>query len=433
MRNHLIWYANWILISVIIFSLIGAVWYMTANHEVLQPPVQLQVEKPQLPTTSFTPKDQKHAPLEASPLQLEYIPPKMRLPDLRSFIFYYGYNLRPDAKDADNLFFSLGPVSENNPSFSVHSKEKLFLVIQDKAESPYALSLGNRPSSLWFTPELSSNGASIQVQMRDEQGNVVQEPQDRARFVLTEKPPVANQGKTFMLDQFRADATLFSRLKAKWNGGDQFLEDHGGIEFESNIGKQRIQFGEGEDLYSVYLDKGDIMVWKDGKWMVPEPGRPTAGYPLARVAKIEERMMGVEIFDVSGRNKVVLTLLKLQEPKAIINPQDFEFIGARTRIHSMFFVNGGREVVGPGDWFLHTQDGWKKLKTSKEVDAYVSGLDLGELLVIDKIEKLGERQWLAATLYTRSRSASEPIILPLRAGGNETEGEADLIKAIPHG
>lgn len=435
MRHHLIWYANWVLLSIIILSLCGAVWYMATAREVMQAPVQIQLEKPILPATSFTPKDKKHVPLEASSLQLEYMPPKMRLPDLRSFIFYYGHNLRPDAKDADSLFFSVGPISETNPSFSVRSKEKLFLIIQDNPQDPYALSPGNRPTTLWFEPEIRANGAYVQVRMKDEQGNVVQEPPDRANFTLTEKPQVANPSKAFMLDQFRADATLFSRQKAKWNGTDQFLEDHGGNEFDSNIGKQRIQFGEGEDLYSVYLDKGDVMVWKDGKWMVPEPGKVTTGYPLARLTKIEERTMGVELFDISGRNKVNLTLLKMQEPKPVIQTlaQEFEFIGARTRIHSMFRVSGQREIVGPEDWFLHTADGWKKLKSSKEIDAYVTGLTPGDLLVIDKIEKLNENQWLAATLYSRSRSSSEPVILPLRINGDETEGEPELIKAIPHG
>lgn len=437
MRHHLIWYANWILISVIIFSLSGAAWYAATAHEVVQPPVQMQEEKPVLPSTAFTPKDKKHVPLNASSLQLEYMPPKMRLPDLRSFIFYYGHNLRPDAKDADNLFFSVGPISDTNPSFTVHTNEKLFLVAQGNPENPYTLSPGNRPTTLWFEPEMRGNSAYVQIRMKDEQGHLIQEPADRANFTLTEKPPAASQ-KAFTLDQFRADATLFSRQKAKWHGPDLFLEEHGGDEFQSNVGKQRIQFGEGEELYSVYLDKGDVMVWKDGKWVVPEPGKPTTGYPLARVAKIEERTMGLELFDVSGRNKVNLTLLKMQEAKPVIPAvlEQFEFIGARTRIHSMFRVSDQREIVGPDDWFLHTADGWKKLKTSKDVDAYVSGLTQGDLLVIDKIEKINDHPVLAGTLYTRSRSGSETVVLPLRPDGNDEQvdqPEADLIKAIPRG
>lgn len=433
MRHDLIWYANWILVSIIAFSVIGAVWYMTAAQAVIQPPVQIQIEKPQLPLTSFMPKDKKHAPLDASSLQLEYSSPKMRLPDLRNFIFYYGHNLRPDAKDADNLFFSLGPVSASNPTFSTHSKEKQYLVIQENAEFPYALSMNNRPTTLWFEPEFRSNGVNIQVRMKDEQGQVVQDPKDRANFTLTEKPQESVANKTFMLDQFRADATLFSRQKAKWYGTDQFLEDHGGDEFDLSVGKQRIQFGEGEGFYSVYLDKGDVMVWKDGKWVVLESSKSTSDYPLARISKIEERTMGIELFDISGRNKVNLTLLKLQEPKLVMNPSDFEFIGARTRIHSMFFVGGQREIVGADDWFLRTEEGWKKLKTSKDIDAYLSGLTPGDLLVIDKIEKVNENQWLAGTLYTRSRSASEPVIIPLKVNGNDMEKGPDLINAIPHG
>ena len=434
MRHQNIWYVNWILISVIVFSLFGTAWHHATIQEVVQPPVQIQDKKPDLPSTFFTPKSGKLASLDTPALKLEFKAPAARLPDLRNYIFYYGHNLRPDAKDAGTLFFSLGPVTETNPSFSVKSKEKLFLVSQENREYPFALSPANRPTAIWFEPTIHSGGASIEVRMKDKLGLVVGEPKDRAQFILTEKPLAIGAGKSFMLDQFRADATLFSRQKAKWLGPDLFLDDHGGLEFEPYLGKQRIQFGEGEDLYSVYLDKDDIMVWKEGKWVVPEPGMATAGYPLARVTKIEERTMSVELFDVAGRHKVMLTLLKLQEPNVAFNLSDFDFIGARTRIHSMFFIGGQREIVGPDDWFLKTQEGWKKLKTSKEIDAYVTGLTPGDLLVVNKIEKINETQWLQATLYSQSRSKSETVMIPLKVQGNEmNSANSELIQAIPQG
>jgi hypothetical protein len=316
--------------------------------------------------------------------------------------------------------------------FAVRSGDKAYL------ESDYSLSPLNKETSLWFQPQLQGAGARIQVRMKNDKGGIVQDPVDRANFTLIEKAP-PGQNKTFMLDQYRADPTLFARLKAKWNGIDQFLEDHGGAEFEKDHGKQRVVFGEGEDRYTLYVDKGDLLIWKEGRFFPASSAEKTAQFPLLRVAKIEERVLGFELFDVQGKTKINLNLLKAQEMKPNIQAilHEFQFIGARTRVHSMFKVNQMREIVGPDDWFLQTHDGWKKLKTAKEVDAYVAGNLEGPLLIIHQMKKNNEELWLTATLYNRSRSGSESITLPLKAHvvhEKKVAPEPPIdIEAIPHG
>lgn len=420
MKHNIIWWINCVFLALIAIFLGGGLFLHANRNELSQPSVSFH--KQNLPESSFTPNDKNYEPLGVNSLLLEYQQPKMRLPDLRPLLQYHGHNMRPDAKDADSLFFSIGPITDTNPSFSIKSKEKIYLISQQNPVQPFALSPGNRPSSLWIEAENKGPIAHIKTQMKDDRGNIIVEPVDRANFTLTEKP-VSAQSKGFMIDQFRADPTLLSRQKARWKGRDLFLEDHGGEEFEKNIGKQRIQFDEGEDSYSIYLSKDDVMIWKDGRWIVPEPGMKTNSFPLARVNKLEERVIALELFDITGKNKVALNLLKVQEtnPNLLSINRDFHFIGARTKIHSMFKISNDREIVGPDDWFLQTSDGWKKLKTAKEVDAYVSGLTPGSLLVIDRIVKQNEDQWLHATLFNRSRSAKEEVLLPLKPHPTEKD------------
>lgn len=406
MQHHLIWWLNYLLLALIAILIASGLFVLGMRTDLYQP--SIKERKTALPATSFSQKD--YSSLGTSNLQLEYQIPKMGVPDLQKVLNYRGRNMRPDAEGNQTLFFTLG----NSSPFPVTVGNKHYLVSKNDPEEPYAISPDNRPTSLWFEPELRGVQVNIMTRMQDENGEVIGGP--KGNFTLAEKPLPASS-KTFMIDQMRADPTLLSRQKARWNGKDLFLEDHGGESFEKMEGKQRIIFGEGDNLYVVYVNKGDFLIWKEGRWHMPEPGEPTASFPLMQVNKIEERIMNLELFDLGGRIKVILNLIRLSEPplQPLMIAQDFHFIGARTKIHSLFKVNNKREIVGPEDWFLLTQEGWKKLKTRKEIDAYVAGQLQGVLLIIDRINSFNEDRWLEATLYSRSRAQSEAVTLPLKS------------------
>lgn len=422
---------SWVLTAIGSILLFSAFWHYHTQEKVINPEQAFKTSA--MPSPSFSPKNSNYAEIGKNALQLEYRAPQMRLPDLRNTLLYVGKNMRPDAQGSEILFFSL-----NNAPFPVKSREKIYLISKGGPQSAYLLSPDNRPTSLWFQAESRPNGVGVSVRVRDEEGNIVQEPEERAELLLSENQTISQQGKGFMLDQFKADPALFSRQKAKWYGGDVFLDDHGGKDFEELLGKQRIQFGEGDEAYIIHLDKGDVMIWKDGHWELPKKGEPTQNYPLAKVIKVEDRLLSFELFDVAGRSKVTLNLVKLQDSANLLPSiaHDFQFIGARTKMHSMFKVNNKREIVGPGDWFLHTAAGWQKIKSSKEIDAYVNDEMPGTLLVIDRFEKQNENQWLAATLYNLHRSKSDAVQIPLKAHADEKvqkQKEPIDMNAIPKG
>jgi len=214
------------------------------------------------------------------------------------------------------------------------------------------------------------------------------------------------------------DGTLLARQKAKWFGTDRFLEKHGGKEFQDIIGKQRIDFAEGDDIYSVFVKPNDVLIYdKNNRWKVVEPGEATKGLPILVIKKIDERLMNLELWDGEGKSKISLNLLKSNDSISPPNlMQSYKFIGARTRSQFLFEVNKERMILSPQDWLLQTDKGWKKLSSADDIDAYVGRKLIGRLFVINAIEKRDDRQVLLGTLFNPSRTEAQSIEIVLQQG-----------------
>ena len=78
---------------------------------------------------------------------------------------------------------------------------------------------------------------------------ILKEPKEHAEFTLPEKEFARLSSlATWELGKWRVDGTLLARQKSRWYGVDKFIERHGGDEYKDKKGKQRIDFGEGEEL-----------------------------------------------------------------------------------------------------------------------------------------------------------------------------------------
>ena len=129
--------------------------------------------------------------------------------------------------------------------------------------------------------------------------------------------------------------------------------------------------------------------------------------PLLVVKKVDERLMTFELWDVEGKGKILLNLLKSSEPWAVQNAQTlqhmFKFLGAKTRTQCVFEINRERVILRPSDWLLLTSKGWKKLTTEKEIDNYVKRKLTGTLFVFEGISRKDEKQIMTGTLYSPAR------------------------------
>lgn len=378
-----------------------------------------------LPSHPFTLTKENYDAIDSPFLETSFKPLSLQLPDLRRYLLYYGKNGRPDA-NMENSFMHFAFTGNKTP-FSVKTGEKIYL-FYDRSLTPsqYILSPGNQESSLWFQVQTIGNQVQVSVSMRDENGQIIETPPDHHRFVVQEKEFAKHGGPAWELNGQKVDGTLLARQKARWYGTDKFMERHGGEEYASLQGKQRIDFGDGENLYSAYVSIGDTLAWSDGRWRAVQPGKDSLGKPLLILKRVDERLINFELWDPEGNGKLILNLIKSNEswqPQNI--QQQFKFVGARTRSQFIFELNKDRLLLSPHDWLLMTPEGWIKLTTPEDIDGYVERKTIGPLFVFDGIVRKEDRQVLTGTIFNTSRSDMFTVELPVQqAAAPEGEGKA---------
>lgn len=374
-------------------------------------------QKTTLPKRVFAQSEEAYNLIGAPLLDLDYHPPRMQLPDLKQKLLYYGQNKRPDAnKDSSLMHFTI-----NNHTTSISPSDPLYLVYDKNTQGgTYKFSPNNSPTSLWIEAIPSEKEASLLVRMIDENGEVVTSPSINESFELKEKEFARYGGKPWEIGKWRVDGTLLARQKARWFGSDLFLERHGGEEYEELQGKNRIDFNNSnnDERYSVFVTEGSTLIWNGEEWKEVESGMESRDYPLMLVKKIDDRLMNLELWDVEGKKKVGLNLLRSMETWMPQNlQQDFKFLGARTRSQFVFEVDEEKMLLSPHDWLLLTEEGWKKLDTIEEIDDYVDLKERGTLFVFDGIIRSGDQQILKGAIYNPTRTKVHDIDLPVQKDG----------------
>lgn len=447
-------YLNAALVATLICVCVFFFFHSTGENEILT--IHPRIERTELPPSSFSePEDHD---LSSGPFSLNWVPPLMQLPDLRGELQFFGQNGRPDAAYGKTSYH-LG-LKSSGELRSVRENERLYLIYQGNyansfidripyrepaalTERPlwgevstggkgsYVFSPDNQPTPLWLEicPSYNSGTITLSVKMLDEKGGFVKTPGEFRQITLAAQEFPKAQTVGWELGGYRVDSTLLVRQKARWIGSDRFLEMHGGDEYAFVLGREKIDFLDGETLYSCFVGPGDFLIWKEGRWTMPIPGENTEGLPLLSVRKIDEKIMSLELWDRPGRSKTALSLIRAKDHnKSPDLTQELKFVGAKT--WAQFIVecrNGGRLTLKPNDWLVLTQDGWKKLDSPEQVDEYVGGFLLGPLFVLDKMIKQNGRQVLVGHLFNLTRTEVEEV--ELEASSNTSL--ANFYRAVP--
>lgn len=401
------------LLSLFIFLAVAAALILTLLRPDQIEQQQIFSIKRQLPRHAFLMKDENYALGDALMLALKASPPTIRIPDLRSHITFTSKNGRPDSSpETMHMHFMLNGSKE---AFSCLPGEQIHLRYEKKPTgNRYVLEKDPDESLLWITAEPDGNDVQIHVSMIDQDGNPI--PGDgRECFAMTIKEGTRATAP-WELGSWRVDGTLLARQKARWTGQDKFFERYGGDEFQPLIGKQRIDFGEGEDAYALFASVGTSFAWNEGRWVPTEPGPSTQDKPLMVIKKVEERVMMMELWDVEGKNRIALNLIRMPETFAAKPLTDeFRFVGARTKTKVLFELNHERMILKPNDWIVLTDGGWKKLSTPDEIDAYVERKIVGPLFVFEGFSKKEDRTILVGTLVTPSRTEVQSIEIAMHS------------------
>lgn len=372
-----------------------------------------------LPPGAFALPKQACDTIGKTGFELKFAPMSLQLPDLRNVLVYNGRNGRPDAQlDRPVLHFTF----TNNPTLpgAIPAGERLYL-LYDKKRTPgsYVFSPDNAPTSIWIEPTPQGNEAIVKVGMKNENGDLLNEPATHAQFSLPEKEGARTTGKVWEMGKWRVDGSLLARQKARWMGQDQFLERHGGAEFLHFQGKHRIDFTtEDEQTYSVYVGLNDSLIWQNDRWKVVQPSQESLAFPLMVVKKIDDRLINFDLWDIGGKNKMALNLIKSNEawmPQNI--QQSFKVLGARTRSQYIFEVGDQRMLLSPQDWLLQTKEGWVKLATAQDIDDYVDRKLSGVLFVVDEVLRKDEKQVLVGVMFNSSRTDMKEVELAVIQGG----------------
>lgn len=412
---------SWLTITLFLLALL---FVSTGIFYWSQRPSELSVAQPvakksRLPKGAFEFPKEVYERIGSPLLKLQESAPTLQVPDLKQQLIYYGKNDRPDAsKDSINLHFAF--TNNTKQVASITAGQKLYLFYDRKASPPrYTFSPQNEKTSLWLTAEPLAQEAEVSLTIENEKGELISQPESNASFKLPEKEFMRYGGFSWDIEGQRVDGTLLARQKAKWYGIDKFLETHGGEEYAFAKGRSRIDFGEGSDIYSVFVQVGDALIWDKGRWKSVEAGPESIEKPLLVVKKIDDRIITLELWDGDGKGKVTINMLKSTEPWNNQNVQMlqgmFKFIGSKTLTQSVFEINRERMVLNPFDWLLLTQKGWKKLDTEEEIDDYVKRRLTGTLFVFNGIKRKEDKQVMEGVLYSPSRVDFQEIEIPLQS------------------
>lgn len=402
---------NALLFFLVCIFLILALFYFSIRPGEIQVNTATVIKRT-LPKRGFAQSKDAYEAIGNSLFKLKYSPMTMQLPDLRKYLVYYGKNERPDAKDAQPMLHLA--FTGNKTATSVPPGEKIYVLYDRESVPPqYIFSPGNAETALWIQATATDREATIKATMRNENGEAIQEPWSHSQFTLPQKEFIRS-GTPWEIGKWRVDGSLLARQKARWYGVDRFLENHGGQEFSQENGKQRIDFGEGDQIYSVFVGLDNALIWDNDRWKTIQPGPDSLGHPLLTIKKIEDRLMQLELWDSNGQSKISLNLLRSTEPwmpQTVL--QNFKFLGSRTRSQFVFEVNKERIMLSPKDWLVLSPSGWKKLSTAEDVDDYVNRKLVGILFVFEGIERKADQQFIKGILYNSSRSEAKAVEIPV--------------------
>ncbi len=409
-------YANYALLAVAILLALRVFWLLIFLPSAVQAPVlpEKGSQTNQLPALGFHLTPEQYAAISGTVLETTFVAPTVSLPDLRPFLSYFGSNDRPDIASKQNLMhFGLKDVDQMG---IIAPSEPLYLLFDRKRGQGgrYVFSLDNQPTKLWVEGQPGDNKATVLVRMVDEGGQVISQPSANGEFTVALSDYARAEGGKWEIGKQRVDGTLLARQKARWLGQDLLINKHGGNEYKDLVGKERVEFGEKEDKYAVYVSEGDCLVWDGHRWLVTKVDLQSRQYPLMCVKKIDDRLMRLQLWDVGGKGRVALNLIKATEPwtpQAVT--KEFHFVSARTLSQYVFEVRKERLTLRPFDWLVLLEKGWKPVATPEDIDAYVDRKIAGTLFVLDGMVKKDDKQMLQASFYSPQRTKVEVVLYPL--------------------
>jgi len=373
---------------------------------------------------SFLQKKGLHEALQEPLFRLSKVDRPLRLPDLRTHVLFFGSGGRPDKSLSDSVvqygFRNVQGV------YSTPASEKVSLRFDPKT---HKWAISQTPTSLQIRFVVHTGGAEVIVELEGDDGQLITTPQELHRFTLnqTPLPPSMNAFHEWTIGQWRAEPSILEKQGALWYGRDLVINTFGGEEYVFEAGRERVQFGTGDDAYVLWMGEGDCFVFDEfDRWRRVTPGPESIGKPLLRVKTIDQRSITFDLWSEEGSSRVNAVLMRRNDPSSAQIPS-MRLVGALSKKRWIAEIQGKRIVLAPDDWIVLTSNGHTRIDSPEQLDAYIEGRLSGSLLAFSGIEKIQGESCLVGSFFNNSRSQQDSIVVSLyKSWGRKDTGSVRM-------
>lgn len=219
---------------------------------------------------------------------------------------------------------------------------------------------------------------------------------------------------TLALTNLSSNADLDDRYEfkafnvCKWWGIDHLLN----IQDKERPQKERLEI-DGEILH---VQEKDVLIFKEGKWVLINSLENTLDYPIARIKSINANTIEIEAWDISGENKYFFSILPCPKAAFVIKgDQLITSLKKRTKTHVSCMFDKQRMVLKENDLLIKKDNRWKLLKR----DVVLDDIKNEELFYFEKIEDRNSKKILIGYLFNSMRTNFQKIEVPIISFANQ--------------
>lgn len=311
---------------------------------------------------------------------------------LRADMDCIGVNARPDNIDGPQVIFRW--VKDQAP-FSAVTGQILYFGWQATTPCLYASHELAQIGVKILEIQSAQNSASVHLELvkPDAAGQWQSVEQFWIQRDYPKKSPEINQ------------LASLQKMQCRWWGTDLFLLHHTDEQSKDLSTMQRLEvFTSGkQQIFYLGPTQGIIL---QGKELFQVPlGEASRAKPLYTMEDFDDEGLKMVGWSSSGEFAHHFIVKKQQESwKPSMLQSQIRLAGARSKDVILTQVGEQRWNLRVHDWLLHTPKGWQKIATPSQLDQYVQGLLIGELLIFRELVS-EEGQWIARfRLYSNARS-----------------------------
>ncbi|MES2200344.1 MAG: hypothetical protein V4489_09295 [Chlamydiota bacterium] len=372
----------------------------------------------QLSTSSIRPSLGK---IGQGPLALQGFVKKTSLPDLTQEMVLLAKNPHPEiqGKKGDFLLYLKSSRSE----YKAKNGEQIFLSCDSL---PGGLApvyrFSDHKTPLWIKPEFSDQtGILLEVGLftRSKEDGVFQE--EKTRIMLQPDPKARRREETHSYIEILEKAKLW--------GQDVVLARFGADKYKSLKDKVKLEvFQQGKRVFC-FLGKGDLLRFDQGEWIPIDKAEDEEECPVAQVKKVAPKSIELEVWDpnafYSFPIKLEASIPAWAGGRGESLPQSIRW-KTGNRVTCSF---GKRKyVIKEGDRLLKTERGWRHLRRSIDIEAYLCHKIRGELFIFEALVKEQGKLMMKGFLIDEMRTQAWPFSSAVTLDNHVTKASSQVEK-----